>query len=85
VLVAQLNRAATDHPRALITRWLAWIRLFDFKVRHMPGKQYTAADALSRRLRHPDDTKSSEEEDIDDWILSELSAYEICPIGLKGD
>ena len=51
----------------------------------MPGKQYTAADALSRRLRHPDDTKSSEEEDIDDWILSELSAYEICPIGLKGD
>jgi hypothetical protein len=85
VLVAQLNRAATDHPGALITRWLAWIRLFDFEVRHVPGKQHTAADALSRRPRHPDDTGSSEEEDIDDWILSELGAYEICPIELESD
>ena len=66
MLMAQLNRAATDHLRALIIRWLAWIRLFDFEVRHVHRKQYTAADALSRRLRHPDDTESSEEEDIDD-------------------
>ena len=66
MLVAQLNRAATDHLGALITRWLAWIRLFDFEVRHVPRKQYTAADALSRRLRHPDDTGFNEEEDIDD-------------------
>jgi hypothetical protein len=67
VLVAQLNRAATDYPGALITRWLAWIRLFDFKVRHVPGKQHTAADALSQRPRHPEDTKSDEEEeDIND-------------------
>ena len=64
--MAQLNRAATDHLKALIIRWLAWIRLFDFEVRHVPRKQYTAADALSRRLRHPDDIKSNKEEDIDD-------------------
>ena len=52
----------------------------------MPGKQYIAADALSRRLRHPKDTRSSEEgEDINNWILSKLGAYEICPIGLKDD
>ena len=85
MLVAQLNRAATDHFRALIIRWLAWIRLFDFEVRHMPRKQYIAADALSRRPRHPDDTRSSEEEEIDDCILSELSAYEICLIELESD
>jgi hypothetical protein len=86
MLVAQLNRAATNHPNALITRWLAWIRLFDFEVRYVPRKQYTVADALSRRLRYPKDTGSSEEEeDIDDWILSKLRAYEICPIGLKDD
>jgi len=65
VLVAQLNRAATDHPGALITRWLAWIRLFDFEVRHVPGKQHTVADALSWRPRHPDDTDLSDE-DVDD-------------------
>jgi hypothetical protein len=52
----------------------------------MPGKQHIVADALLRRLRHPKDTRSSEEgEDINDWILSELRAYKICPIGLKDD
>ena len=29
-------------------------------------KQYIAADALSRRLRHSDDIKFNKEEDIDD-------------------
>ena len=51
----------------------------------MLRKQYITADALSRRLKHPDNTKSNKEEDIDDWILSELSAYEICLIKLKSD
>ena len=32
----------------------------------MLRKQYIAADALLRRLRHPDNIKSNEEEDIDD-------------------
>ena len=52
----------------------------------MPRKQHTAADALLQRLRHPKDTRSSEEEeDINNWILSELRAYKICLIGLKDD
>jgi hypothetical protein len=45
-----------------------------------------AADALSRRPRHPEDTESNkEEEDIDNWILSKLRAYKICLIELKAD
>ena len=32
VLVAQLNRSAMDLPGALVTRWITYIRLFDFKV-----------------------------------------------------
>ena len=52
----------------------------------MPGKQYTAANALSQRPRHPEDTESNkEEEDIDNQILSELRAYKICLIELKAD
>jgi hypothetical protein len=52
----------------------------------MPRKQYIIANALSQRLRHPKDTRSSEEgEDINDWILSKLRAYKICLIGLKDD
>ena len=32
----------------------------------MPRKQYIAANTLSRRLKHLDNTRSNEEEDIDD-------------------
>ena len=49
VLVAQLNQSATDLPGSLVMRWIAYIRLFDFEVRHVPGKKHTAADGLSRR------------------------------------
>ena len=49
VLVSQLNGAGTDVPEALVVRWIAWIQLFDFEVKHVPGKKHTAADRLSRR------------------------------------
>lgn len=78
VLVAQLNRGATDLPGALVTRWLAWIRLFDFDVRHVPGKKHTAADGLSRRPRLERD--SNPETDIDDFIASELECLQIAQI-----
>src|SRR5262249_30771006 len=48
-VVAQLNLPSNDLPGAVVTRWLAWIRLFDFDVIHVPGKRHTAADGLSRR------------------------------------
>jgi hypothetical protein len=51
----------------------------------MLKKQYITADALSRRPRHSDNIKFNEEKDIDDWILSELKAYEIYLIRLKSD
>jgi hypothetical protein len=45
-----------------------------------------AANALSQRPRHLEDTESNkEEEDINDWILSKLRVYEICLIELKAD
>ena len=52
-------------PNATINRWIAGILLFDFKLRHVPGKDHTPADGLSRRAYTNDD-----KEDIpdDDWI-----------------
>lgn len=77
-LVAQLNRAATDVPGALIVRWLAWIRLFDFEVRHVKGSKHTAADGLSRRPRTTrDDEEEARGEDIDDFIAGELDSVEV--------
>ena len=31
-LVAQLNRSAADLSNVFVSQWLAWIRLFDFKI-----------------------------------------------------
>ena len=52
----------------------------------MPRKQYTAADTLLQRLKHPEDTESNkEEEDINNQILSKLRAYKICLVELKAN
>lgn len=45
-LVHQLNLPANDPAGALVTRWIAWIRLFDCDVRHIPGKHNSVADGL---------------------------------------
>jgi hypothetical protein len=57
-------------PGSPLMRWIAWIRLFDFDVKHVSGKKHIAADGLSRRPRtilevEEDD---SEEEDIEDFV-----------------
>jgi ribonuclease HI len=81
VLVAQLNRSATDLPGALVTRWIAYIRLFDFVVRHVPGNKHTATDGLSRRPRtESDDIDEANEVDIDDFIDAEINAFQVAPI-----
>ncbi|KAG9219834.1 hypothetical protein CCMSSC00406_0009390 [Pleurotus cornucopiae] len=36
------------HPNATINRWIAGILLFDFELRHVPGKSHAPADGLSR-------------------------------------
>ena len=35
-------------PNATINRWIAGILLFDFKLRHVPARDHSAADGLSR-------------------------------------
>ena len=81
VLVAQLNQLATDLPGSLVTRWIAYIRLFDFEVRHVPGRRHTAADGLSRRPRtESDDIDELYETDIEDFIDVELGTLSIATI-----
>ncbi len=53
-----------------MTKWLAWIRLFDFKVRYIFSIKYTAADGLSRHPRiKSDDINEKYIEDINDFIV----------------
>ena len=48
-LLHQLNLPIVDLLGAMVTRWITWIRLFDFKVRHIPGRQHSGPDGLSKR------------------------------------
>lgn len=53
-------------PSASVNRWIAGIKLFTFELRHVPAKDFTGVDGLSRRRRAEDDP--AEVEDHDDWI-----------------
>ena len=52
----------------MVTRWISWIRLFDFTVRHIAGRKHSGPDGLSRRPSDSDveDDNDSVEECIDD-------------------
>jgi len=81
MLIAQLNEVTYDYLSAILTRWLTWIRLFDFKVQHVKSVMHTAADSFSRRLKYPKDTKLDiAKKKNKDWILAKLKAYEFCLI-----
>jgi reverse transcriptase-like protein len=67
-LVAQLNRSATDLPGSLVVRWISWIRLFDFTVKHVPGTKNSATDALSRRPATENELHEAEREDFDAFL-----------------
>ena len=72
-LVHQLNQPASDLPGLVVNRWLAWIRLFDFELRHMSGSKHGGPDLLSRCLRGDDDSES-DKEDVEDAMDTHLAA-----------
>jgi len=63
----------------MMTRWLAYIRLFDFDVKHIPGTKNGAADALSRRGVSQDEPEEPEEEADDYFDVKLYHAYVSTP------
>ena len=59
-LVWLLNQPPHDLPNAMMTRWLAYARLFDFDVRHVKGTKNGAADGLSWRGKAEEDESDSD-------------------------
>ena len=78
-LIAQLNCSVADLLEILMIRWLAWIRLFNFNVRHVLDKKHIAADELSRKLRESsNDIDEVHEKNIDNFIDDQLNCIQIC-------
>lgn len=63
-LVHQLNQPAWDLPGSVVNRWLAWIRIFNFEIKHIAGKKHGGPDGLSRRGSSRED--SDEEDNVDE-------------------
>lgn len=83
VLVTQLNQSGTDLPGALITRWIAWIQLYNFEVQYILDRKHIAADGLSCRPSTKTDlAEAKAEPDIDKFILAELNCLRVSPISM---
>ena len=81
ILMTQLNRSTLNLSDALMTRWLAWIRLFDFEVRHVSEKKHDALNELSRRSREFfNDQDEAHEKNINDFIDAQLNVLRLCSI-----
>ncbi|RYP39740.1 hypothetical protein DL768_010696 [Monosporascus sp. mg162] len=78
VLVAQINDLLSSLPGAVLIRWVAWIKMFDFEIRHIPGKKNLAADGLFRKLPGAFDALDDQwEGEVDDFIDVQLNVIRL--------
>jgi len=73
-LVWLCNQPPNDLPNAMMTRWLAYIRLFDFDTKHVPGSKNGAADALSRHGEGEGEGENLQEVGVDDFFKAQMSS-----------
>ena len=84
ILMTQFNRSAANLSEILIIRWLTWIRLFDFDVKHVLDKKHTIADDLSRQLWNlSNDIDEVHEKNIDDFIDEQLNCVRVCSVNVN--
>ena len=46
-LVAQLNQAATDLSEVFVIQWMMWIKLFNFSIKYVSERKYSAINGFS--------------------------------------
>lgn len=68
-----------DLPNAPMIRWVMYIGLFDFELKHVPADKHVAPDGLSRRPRADEDSDDSDVEDYLDHFLASPSSVKRHP------
>ena len=71
-LVDWLNLPTKDLPGAPLSRSIAWIWLFDFNVKPVPGRLQAGPDSLSRPLRGDGNTEPEQEDNREEIIEASL-------------
>ena len=79
ILIAQFNRFVADFSEILMTRWLTWIRLFNFDVRHVLDKKYIATDEFFwKSYELSNDIDKIHEKNIDDFVNDQFNCVQVC-------
>jgi hypothetical protein len=81
-LVWLLNQPPNDLPNVMMTRWLSYIRLFDFTVKHISGTKNGGADALSRRGKAEEDSEE-EDDEVDDFFEARMYGLGVSQVDLN--
>jgi len=76
-LVHQLNIPANDLPGALVTHWIARIRLCNFNMKHVPGRLNGGSDGLSRQPRGVGEPEPAEEYNLEETIEARLRGIQV--------
>ena len=76
-LVHQLNQPASDLPGSVVNRWLAWIRMFTFNIKHVAGRKHGGPDGLSRRGLAPEDSDDEDPEELEASMDADLAPVEV--------
>ena len=71
-LVHQLNLPALDLLGSVVNRYLTWIRLFNFDIKHVAGKKHGGPDGLSRRKQSEDDSDSDDSDELNEYMDAKL-------------
>ncbi|TFY76788.1 hypothetical protein EWM64_g7225 [Hericium alpestre] len=58
-------------PNAAMNRWIAAVKLFDFKLVHVPASKFEGPDGMSRR-RRTEEEEDEAEGDLEEWIDEKL-------------
>ena len=77
--VHQLNQPASDLPGSVVNRWLAWIRLFTFDIKHNAGTKHGSPDALLRRGKAEEDFKDKDPDNLEVQMDLVLAVVRVLP------